>query len=105
MSVLVTRLGPALPKADLASLWIDTVQQGQMLREVRATGRADRAAALAASADVWIGHAHGGRWSLTRWQSLLGAIQSHGMENNNNLMNNNLMDNNFNGKAALTGDA
>ena len=36
--VLVLRLGPALPTADRGSLWIDTVQQGDMLREVRATG-------------------------------------------------------------------
>ncbi|HET8899178.1 MAG TPA: HlyD family efflux transporter periplasmic adaptor subunit [Rhodanobacteraceae bacterium] len=32
------RLGPALPRAERSSLWIDTVQQGDMLREVRATG-------------------------------------------------------------------
>lgn len=62
--VLVMRLGPALPDADRASLWIDTVQQGQMLREVRATGtlvpRSSRwlAAATAAQVDrilVWPG--------------------------------------------------
>ena len=35
--VLAWRLGPALPTADRASLWIDTVQQGDMRREVRAT--------------------------------------------------------------------
>lgn len=38
LAVLVWRLGPALPTADRGSLWIDTVQQGDMLREVRATG-------------------------------------------------------------------
>ena len=38
LAVLVWRLGPALPTADRSSLWIDTVQQGDMLREVRATG-------------------------------------------------------------------
>ena len=38
LAVLVWRLGPALPVADRGSLWIDTVQQGDMLREVRATG-------------------------------------------------------------------
>lgn len=32
------RLGRAMPHADRSSLWIDTVQQGQMLHEVRATG-------------------------------------------------------------------
>jgi multidrug efflux pump subunit AcrA (membrane-fusion protein) len=62
--VLVFKLGPALPTADRASLWIDTVQQGQMLREVRATGtlvpRSSRwlAAATAAQVDtilVWPG--------------------------------------------------
>ena len=36
--VVLVRLGPALPDAERSSLWIDTVQQGQMLREVRATG-------------------------------------------------------------------
>lgn len=36
--VLLLRLGPALPTADRSSLWIDTVQQGTMLHEVRATG-------------------------------------------------------------------
>jgi multidrug efflux pump subunit AcrA (membrane-fusion protein) len=35
---LVLRLGPALPVAERGSLWIDAVQQGDMLREVRATG-------------------------------------------------------------------
>ena len=38
LAVLVWRLGPALPTAERSSLWIDTVQQGDMLREVRATG-------------------------------------------------------------------
>jgi HlyD family secretion protein len=38
LAVLVWRLGPALPMADRGSLWIDAVQQGDMLREVRATG-------------------------------------------------------------------
>lgn len=64
VAVLLMRLGPALPDADRASLWIDTVQQGQMLREVRATGtlvpRSSRwlAAATAAQVDtilVWPG--------------------------------------------------
>jgi HlyD family secretion protein len=54
--VLVMRLGPALPDADRASLWIDTVQQGQMLREVRATGtlvpRSSRWLAAATTAQV-----------------------------------------------------
>ena len=35
---LLARLGPALPKVERASLWIDTVQRGDMLREVRASG-------------------------------------------------------------------
>lgn len=64
VAVSLMRLGPALPDADRASLWIDTVQQGQMLREVRATGtlvpRSSRwlAAATAAQVDkilVWPG--------------------------------------------------
>ncbi|BFI97225.1 MAG: HlyD family efflux transporter periplasmic adaptor subunit [Rhodanobacter sp.] len=38
LAVLLWRLGPALPVADRGSLWIDAVQQGDMLREVRATG-------------------------------------------------------------------
>ena len=54
--VLLVRLGPALPVAERASLWIDTVQQGQMLREVRATGtlvpRSTRWLAAATAAQV-----------------------------------------------------
>jgi multidrug efflux pump subunit AcrA (membrane-fusion protein) len=54
--VLLMRLGPALPVAERASLWIDTVQQGQMLREVRATGtlvpRSTRWLASATAAQV-----------------------------------------------------
>jgi len=54
--VLVARLGPALPEAERGSLWIDTVQQGQMLREVRATGtlvpRSSRWLAAATAAQV-----------------------------------------------------
>lgn len=38
LAVLLWRLGPALPVAESSSLWIDAVQQGDMLREVRATG-------------------------------------------------------------------
>lgn len=53
---LVIRLGPALPVAERGSLWIDTVQQGQMLREVRATGtlvpRASRWLAASTAAQV-----------------------------------------------------
>ncbi|MGB3380719.1 MAG: HlyD family efflux transporter periplasmic adaptor subunit [Rhodanobacter sp.] len=67
VAMLVTvllRLGPALPRADRASLWIDTVQRGDMLQEIRATGtlvpRTSRwlAAATAAQVDrilVWPG--------------------------------------------------
>ncbi|MGN6237412.1 efflux RND transporter periplasmic adaptor subunit [Dyella sp.] len=54
--VLLVHLGPALPVAERASLWIDTVQQGQMLREVRATGtlvpRSTRWLAAATAAQV-----------------------------------------------------
>lgn len=54
--VVLLRLGPALPVAERASLWIDTVQQGQMLREVRATGtlvpRSTRWLAAATAAQV-----------------------------------------------------
>lgn len=54
--VLLMRLGPALPVAERSSLWIDTVQQGQMLREVRATGtlvpRSSRWLAAATAAQV-----------------------------------------------------
>ena len=64
LAVLLLRLGPALPRADRASLWIDTVQRGDMLQEIRATGtlvpRTSRwlAAATAAQVDrilVWPG--------------------------------------------------
>jgi multidrug efflux pump subunit AcrA (membrane-fusion protein) len=54
--VLWLRLGPALPRADRASLWIDTVQRGDMLQEIRATGtlvpRTSRWLAAATSAQV-----------------------------------------------------
>jgi len=54
--VLLLRLGPALPRADRSSLWIDTVQRGDMLREVRATGtlvpRTSRWLAAATAAQV-----------------------------------------------------
>ena len=36
--IMVLRLGPALPMAERSSLWIDTVQRGDMLSEVRAPG-------------------------------------------------------------------
>lgn len=52
----LARLGPALPQAERASLWIDTVQQGDMLQEVRATGtlvpRSSRWLAAATAAQV-----------------------------------------------------
>jgi multidrug efflux pump subunit AcrA (membrane-fusion protein) len=54
--LLVLRLDPALPEADRASLWIDTVQRGPMLREVDAAGtlvpRESRWLAAATSAQV-----------------------------------------------------
>ncbi|WP_254422828.1 HlyD family efflux transporter periplasmic adaptor subunit [Rhodanobacter sp. B05] len=54
--VVLLRLGPALPRADRSSLWIDTVQRGDMLREVRATGtlvpRTSRWLAAATAAQV-----------------------------------------------------
>lgn len=59
VGVLVTlllRLGPALPVAERSGLWIDTVQRGDMLREVRATGtlvpRTSRWLAAATAAQV-----------------------------------------------------
>lgn len=54
--VLLLRLGPALPRVERSSVWIDTVQQGDMLREVRATGtlvpRTSRWVAAATAAQV-----------------------------------------------------
>lgn len=54
--VVLLRLGPALPRVDRSSLWIDTVQRGDMLREVRATGtlvpRTSRWLAAATAAEV-----------------------------------------------------
>lgn len=56
LAVVIARLGPAMPTADRSSLWIDTVQHGQMLREVRATGtlvpRSSRWLAAATAAQV-----------------------------------------------------
>jgi RND family efflux transporter MFP subunit len=56
MAVILLRLGPALPTVDRSSLWIDAVQRGDMLQEVRATGtlvpRASRWLAAATSAQV-----------------------------------------------------
>lgn len=62
--VLLWRLGPAMPRVDRSSAWVDTVRRGDMLREVRATGtlvpRTSRwlAASTAAQVDqilVWPG--------------------------------------------------
>ena len=54
--MLWLRLGPALPRAERSSLWIDTVQRGDMLQEVRATGtlvpRTSRWLAAATAAQV-----------------------------------------------------
>ncbi len=56
LAVVIARLGPAMPTADRSSLWIDTVQHGQMLREVGATGtlvpRSSRWLAAATAAQV-----------------------------------------------------
>ncbi|MBP1473787.1 HlyD family efflux transporter periplasmic adaptor subunit [Frateuria sp. MAH-13] len=56
LAIVIVRLGPALPVADRASLWIDAVQQGDMLQEVRATGtlvpRSSRWLAAATAAQV-----------------------------------------------------
>jgi HlyD family secretion protein len=38
MGVAVARLKPAAPGVDRATLWIDTVQRGSMIRQVRGTG-------------------------------------------------------------------
>ena len=38
LSVAVMSLEPAAPSVDAASLWIDTVQRGEMVREVRGPG-------------------------------------------------------------------
>ena len=54
--IVLLRLGPAMPKVERSSLWIDTVQRGDMLREVRATGtlvpRTSRWLAASTSAQV-----------------------------------------------------
>jgi RND family efflux transporter MFP subunit len=56
LAIVLARLGPALPRAERASLWIDTVQRGDMLQEVRATGtlvpRSSRWLAAATAAQV-----------------------------------------------------
>ena len=56
LAIVILRLGPALPTADRSSLWIDAVQRGDMLQEVRATGtlvpRSSRWLAAATSAQV-----------------------------------------------------
>ena len=56
LAIALLRLGPALPTAERASLWIDAVQQGDMLQEVRATGtlvpRSSRWLAAATAAQV-----------------------------------------------------
>jgi HlyD family secretion protein len=57
-------LGPALPAAERSSLWIDTVQRGDMLREVRAPGTlvprdihwlAAQTSAQVAKIEIWPG--------------------------------------------------
>ena len=56
LALLLSRLDPALPQVERTSLWIDTVQHGDMLREVNATGtlvpRESRWLAAATSAQV-----------------------------------------------------
>lgn len=62
--IVVMRMGPALPVLQRSSLWIDTVQRGDMLREVRAPGTlvprdihwlAAQTSAQVASIVVWPG--------------------------------------------------
>jgi HlyD family secretion protein len=64
MVIVVMRLGPALPVLERSSLWIDTVQRGDMLREVRAPGTlvprdihwlAAQTGAQVAKIEVWPG--------------------------------------------------
>jgi HlyD family secretion protein len=38
VSLALTRIGPAAPGVDRATLWVDTVQHGDMLRQVRGPG-------------------------------------------------------------------
>ncbi|WP_235499689.1 HlyD family efflux transporter periplasmic adaptor subunit [Frateuria sp. Soil773] len=56
LAVLLWRLGPALPEVERGSVWIDRVQRGDMLHEVRATGtlvpRSSRWLAAATAAQV-----------------------------------------------------
>jgi HlyD family secretion protein len=62
--ISLMRLGPALPVLERSSLWIDTVQRGDMLREVRAPGTlvprdihwlAAQTSAQVAKIEVWPG--------------------------------------------------
>jgi HlyD family secretion protein len=64
LAVGAASLGPALPVAERSSLWIDTVQRGDMLREVRAPGTlvprdihwlAAQTSAQVVKIDVWPG--------------------------------------------------
>jgi HlyD family secretion protein len=64
LAVGAASLGPALPVAERSSLWIDTVQRGDMLREVRAPGTlvprdihwlAAQTSAQVAKIEVWPG--------------------------------------------------
>ena len=64
LAVGAASLGPALPATERSSLWIDTVQRGDMLREVRAPGTlvardihwlAAQTSAQVAKIDVWPG--------------------------------------------------
>jgi multidrug resistance efflux pump len=64
LAIGAARLGPALPTVERSSLWIDTVQRGDMLREVRAPGTlvprdihwlAAQTSAQVAKIEVWPG--------------------------------------------------
>ncbi len=64
VAIVLMRLGPALPMLERSSLWIDTVQRGDMLREVRAPGTlvprdihwlAAQTSAQVAGIEVWPG--------------------------------------------------
>src|SRR4029078_1981368 len=55
ITVGVSRLKPAAPSVDRATVWVDTVKRGQMLRQVRGSG-------TVVPEDIrWISATEGGR--------------------------------------------
>jgi HlyD family secretion protein len=73
VSVVLARLKPAAPTVERATVWVDTVKRGDMLRKVRGLGTlvpVDEARRLDSGIDAGTRRAHraapGAKWGPTR---------------------------------------